>query len=99
MTKLKEDTVEYLAHLCRIACNEEEKHSIGQDLNQILAYVDRLEQCDTQGIEPLSYVVSGHEQLILRDDIEEPSLDKEAFFRLAPAHIAGLIKVPTILEE
>ena len=98
MVRLDTDTIDHLARLCRLACTEEEKQALLKDLNQILGYVDRLTECDTDAIEPLSSVIQGQESLLLRDDVEEESLDREAFLRLAPQHVAGLIKVPNILE-
>lgn len=99
MAHLGDDTVEHLAKLCRIACTDEEKKGILRDLNSILAYVERLDECPTEGVEPISSVIEGQNALSLRDDIEEPSLSREDFFRMAPATVAGLIKVPTIIEE
>lgn len=99
MPHLGIDTVEHLAKLCRFSYTDEEKKSILQDLNSILAYVEQLNNCPTEGVEPMTSVIEGQDALSLRDDIEEPSLSREAFFRIAPATIAGLIKVPTIIEE
>lgn len=99
MVYLGIDTVEHLAKLCRFSYSEEEKQSILQDLNSILAYADRLNELNTDDIEPLSSVIDGQEPLFLREDIEQAPLSKEEFFSIAPATIAGLIKVPTIIEE
>ena len=98
MAHLHEEMVDYLAKLCRVACTEEEKVSFLKELNQILEYVEKLEACDTKGIEPLASVIQGQEGLSLREDEEEEPLNRETFFSLAPAHVAGLIKVPNILE-
>lgn len=98
MAHLHEEMVDYLAKLCRVACTEDEKTSFLKDLNQILEYVEKLEACDTKGIEPLASVIQGQDALSLREDEEEEPLNREAFFSLAPAHVAGLIKVPNILE-
>ena len=98
MARLNTDTIDHLAKLCRLACTEEEKQSLLHDLNQILGYVDRLEECDTNDVEPLSSVIDGQGSLLLREDVEEESLNRESFFSIVPAHVAGLIKVPNILE-
>lgn len=99
MSQLDEAFVEHLAKLCRLTCTEEEKKALLVDLNNMLEYVKQLDSCPTEGVEPLTTVIQNQEPLSLREDREEPSLSRETYLRIAPAHIAGLVKVPCIIEE
>lgn len=98
MAALDTSTIDHLAKLCRLACTEEEKRSLLQDLNNILQYVETLQECDTADTEPLACVIQGQNSLLLREDEEEMSLTQAEFLSLSPARVAGLVKVPNILE-
>jgi aspartyl-tRNA(Asn)/glutamyl-tRNA(Gln) amidotransferase subunit C len=47
-------TVSTIAYLSRLALNEENGEKITQDLENIIKFVDQLENADTQNIEPLA---------------------------------------------
>ena len=47
-------TVSTIAYLSRLALNEENGEKITQDLENIIKFVDQLENANTQNIEPFS---------------------------------------------
>ncbi|MDC0402184.1 Asp-tRNA(Asn)/Glu-tRNA(Gln) amidotransferase subunit GatC, partial [Gammaproteobacteria bacterium] len=47
-------TVSTIAYLSRLALNEENGEKITQDLENIIKFVDQLENANTQNIEPLA---------------------------------------------
>ncbi len=47
--------LDHLAKLCRIALTNEEKSRLGEQLNAIIAFVEQLQACDVEGIEPMSH--------------------------------------------
>ncbi len=99
MAKISEHNLIALTRLCRIACTEEKRAELLQAFRQIVAYVDKLSEVDTSGVEPCSYVAKGHPATPRREDVPCPPLDRELFLEIAPSSIAGLVRVPTIIKN
>ena len=89
--------VEHVARLARLAMNEDELERMRQELAGILAYVDRLRQVDTAGVEPTSHAVPLVN--VMRDDEVAPGLAPEAALGNAPDRRDGMFRVPRILED
>ena len=98
MVEVSEENLVNLTRLCRIACTKEERESLLQSFRRVMAYVDKLSEIDTTGVEPCSYVTKGHAQTPLRDDVAENTLERELLLRGAPSSIAGLVRVPTVIK-
>ena len=98
--KITEEKVRYIAELAHLNLSDDEIKAYQGDLEQILNYVDTLNQLDTDGVEPMSHAVqSGSETSVLRDDEPEPSLDRERALMNAPLSGAGHFKVPLVIER
>ena len=52
-----EKDVLYVANLARLQLSENEVHSLAKDMNNILDYMDLLNELDTDHIEPLEHVI------------------------------------------
>ncbi len=87
--------IEYVARLARLSLTESEKERFRKDLAEILAYVGKLNQIDTEAIQPTSHVLSV--QNVFRDDEVSPSLPKDVVLANAPQKKGGLFKVPKII--
>ena len=98
MSNLTEEEFLKLTKLCRIECTEEEKKTLSSNISKILSYIDLLQEVDTKGVPPCSHVM---EQLsnVMREDKVGPTLPREEFLANAPAHIGGMIRVPTIIHS
>lgn len=96
MQELDKDVIKKLTQLCRIDCSSEEQSAILLDLQRVLLYIDQLQEVDTEGIPPCSHVIEMSN--VMREDIIEGLLDRDAFLSNAPAHIGGMIKVPPVLK-
>lgn len=88
--------VQYVAELARLEFKSEEIDRFTQDLNNVLDYVNKLDELDTENVEPLANPV--HIENALRDDELEESLDKEEVLMNAPDKLHGYFKVPRIIE-
>lgn len=87
--------IEYVARLARLSLTESEKERFRKDLAEILAYVGKLNQIDTEAIQPTSHVLPI--QNVFRDDEVLPSLPKDVVLANAPQKKDGLFKVPKII--
>jgi len=88
--------VEHVAKLARLEFTPPEMEKFTHQLNQILAYMDKLNELDTTNVEPLSQVIEL--QNALRDDIVKPSLPVEEVLKNAPAKTDKFFKVPKVIS-
>ena len=88
--------VEYVAHLARLELKEEEAEEFTGQLDNILGYIEKLQEIDTTGIEPTSHAIPMVNAF--REDEVKESYDQETALRNAPSEEHGFFKVPKIIE-
>ena len=88
--------VEYLAYLARIQLTPQELERFAGQLDEILAYVEKLKTAQTQGVAPTSHVLELSN--VFREDKVEPSLPTEKVLANAPDREGLFFKVPQIIE-
>ena len=88
--------VKHVAHLARLALTPGEEAQFGAQLNNILGYIDKLNELDVSGIEPTAHAVPLVN--VFRQDEVRPSFSNEEALRNAPAKANGLFIVPKIVE-
>ncbi|MFH1848237.1 MAG: Asp-tRNA(Asn)/Glu-tRNA(Gln) amidotransferase subunit GatC [Candidatus Omnitrophota bacterium] len=89
--------IEYTANLTRVALSAKEVSTFGGQLDTILGYINKLNEVDTEGVEPTSHVLSLKN--VLREDEVRPSLSAEDALKNAPDQHKGSFKVPKIIED
>jgi aspartyl-tRNA(Asn)/glutamyl-tRNA(Gln) amidotransferase subunit C len=89
--------VEHVARLARLELSENEKEEFTGQLNDILAFVEKLNQLDTTNIEPTAHAIPVTN--VFRPDQVVPSLDPELALANAPDRIGDFFKVPKTLED
>lgn len=98
MAQLDKKMIKYLTDLCRIECTEEEQESLLQDLKKILDYIEQLNEIDTENVLPCDHVLENMVN-VEREDIVGEVMPREVFLSNAPAHVSGLIRVPTVIKQ
>jgi aspartyl-tRNA(Asn)/glutamyl-tRNA(Gln) amidotransferase subunit C len=93
---LKPEEVRWVAHLARLECTEEELALFTAQLNEIVAYVNQLQQVNTEGVEPLSHCLPLHN--VFREDEPGQSLSVEEALANAPARKGNFYAVPAVLD-
>ncbi len=91
------EDVEKVAKLARLAFGQAEKDMFVRQLSQILTHVEKLNQYDTEGIQPTATVLG--QTNVFRDDVVRPSLPVDQALANAPEREADWFCVPKILEE
>ncbi len=91
------NTVERVAVLAKLSFNESEKTKIQDDLNKIVAYFEKLNEVDTDGIEPLVFMTE--EINAFREDVSRLEITKEEALKNAPQKNSDYYKVPKFLER
>ncbi|RMD87335.1 MAG: Asp-tRNA(Asn)/Glu-tRNA(Gln) amidotransferase subunit GatC [Calditrichaeota bacterium] len=87
--------VDKITFLAKLKFSESEKQKIARELDQIVAYVDKLNELDTSDVEPLSHVMEFKN--VLREDSVEKWLTQEEALKNAPAKKQGYFSVPKVI--
>jgi len=90
------DQVDYVAHLSRLALSDEEKDRFAGQLDAILGYVEKLNELDTENVEPLVHIAPRAN--VFRADEAGESLSREEALRNAPERSEGCFLVPRIID-
>ena len=95
--KLDNELIGRMAELSRLEFNEKEKVTIQKDLEKILSFMEKLNELDTENVEPLIYVSDSHN--VVREDIVKDTLDKRDVLKNAPMKDSDYIKVPKVIPQ
>ena len=93
--KLSKKEVEHVAHLARLNLTDEELKKMTGQLDNILSYVDKLEELDTSQVVPTSHVFSVSNAF--REDVEKESLSQAEALRNGPQQDGEMFQVPKII--
>jgi len=88
--------VKNVAHLARLQLSSEEEEKLGRQLDQILNYIEKLNEVDVSDVEPTAHAFPLTN--VTRADEVRPSLAHEEAMKNAPAQANGLFMVPKIVE-
>ena len=89
--------VDKLANLARLQFNDTEKEAIKNDLQRMIHFVEKLNEVDTTGVEPLLHM---SEQVnILREDEVKGSISREEGLQNAAVHDKEFFKVPKVIKK
>jgi aspartyl-tRNA(Asn)/glutamyl-tRNA(Gln) amidotransferase subunit C len=89
--------VEHIAALARLSFSEEEKQRLTNELNEILKYMEQLNQVDTTNVEPLAQVVELNN--VLRKDELRPTLTQQQALQNAPSKTEKFFRVPKVIGD
>ena len=89
--------VDKLAHLARLKFDASEKEEIKKDLQKMIAFVEKLNELDTKGVEPMLHM--SEETNVLREDEVKGSITREDALRTAPLHDDQFFKVPKVIRR
>jgi len=94
--KIDKDTLNKIAHLARLEFDEKDSEKMMQDMTNMVNFVEKLNEVDTSGVEPLTTM--SHEINALREDEVKPHLPHEEALKNAPKKDADYFRVPKVLE-
>ena len=90
------EQVRHIAKLARIAMSDAEIERLLPELNNILGWVEQLDEVNTDGVEPLTAVID--QKLRLRDDVINDGNIRDAILENAPDAEHGFFAVPKVIE-
>lgn len=95
--KIDIKTVDEIAHLARLEFNDEAKAEIVNDMNRMLDFVEKLNELDTDKVEPLIYMTNEHN--VLREDEPAVSVSQKEALKNAPQKDTDYFKVPKVIDN
>ncbi len=94
--QITDETIEYVGILAKLELDEAEKESAKKDMGRMLDYIEKLNELDTAGVEPMSHVFPV--QNVFREDIVTNGDESEKTLRNAPEEKDNMFVVPKTFE-
>ncbi len=95
--EVNDELVNNIAKLARLEFRDDEKDEIKIDLQKMISFIEKLNELDTTGVEPLLHMSENVN--VLRDDQVKGSITKEDAFLNAPNHDEQFFKVPKVIKK
>ncbi len=89
------ELIERLANLSRLAFTDDEKNALKKDLQRMISFVEKLNEVDTAGVEPLLHM--SNETNVFRDDEVKDQLTREQGLLNAENKDEQFFKVPKVI--
>lgn len=91
------ELIDNLAKLARLEISEEDKEGFKNDLQQMIGFIDKLAELDTEGVEPLMHM--SPRTNVLRDDVVQGSITREEALLNAPEKTEEFFLVPKVIKK
>ena len=95
--EVNEALVDKLANLARLNFDAAAKEEIRNDLQKMIQFVEKLNEVDTTGVEPLLHM-SGNVNILRADEVKG-SIPREAGLQNAAIHDEQFFKVPKVIKK
>lgn len=95
--KITEETVDHIAHLARLEFIGDKKQAIQQDMEMILTFMEKLNEVNTESVEPLIFMNT--EVNKLREDVAVETISQEEGLRNAPKKDSDYFRIPKVLDK
>ena len=98
MSKIDHKTVDEVAHLARLEfIGEKAKDEMANDMSRMLSFIEKLNELDTTGIEPLIYMTD--ESNVLREDVVKDTISQKEALLNAPKKDSDYFKAPKVIDK
>ena len=93
---ISDETIDYAGILAKLELSGEEKEQAKKDMANMLNYIDKLNELDTEGVEPMSHVFPVNN--VFREDVVTNGDDRDNILKNAPEEKDGMFNVPKTFE-
>ena len=93
---ISDETMEYVGILAKLELSDAEKEAAKRDMGRMLDYIDKLNELDTSGVEPMSHVFPVSN--VFREDAVDNGDEHETMLANAPKVKDGMYQVPKTVE-
>lgn len=95
--KVNDELIDKLANLARLTFEPTEKADIKKDLQKMISFIEKLNELDTTGVEPLLFMTD--EVNVLREDEVKGSITRQEGLMNAPLKDDQFFKVPKVIRK
>lgn len=95
--KVDLEMIDKVAHLARLELKEGEKQGLIEDMNKILTFMDKLNELDTESVDPLIYM--SEEVNVLREDLVKFEITREEALKNAPKQDGKFFRVAKVINK
>ena len=93
---ISDETMEYVGILAKLELSAGDKEAARTDMGRMLDYIDKLNELDTSGVEPMSHIFPVNN--VFREDVVTNGDDRDNILKNAPEKKDGSFKVPKTVE-
>lgn len=94
--KITKEQIEHVAHLARLSLTEEEITHMTKDMEMILSFADQINAFEFEDVNATAYIIPINN--VFRDDVVQPSMDRDLLLSNAQSVEAGCVSVPKVVE-
>lgn len=94
---INEELIDHIAHLARLEFEGEAKKAISQDLTNIITFMEKLQEMETNDVEPLVFM--SDEINRLRDDVPAVTISHQEALKNAPKKDSDYFRIPKVLDK
>lgn len=94
--EISDETIDYVGILAKLELSAGEKEQAKKDMGRMLDYIDKLEELDTSGVEPMSHIFDVKN--VFREDIVTNGDMREDMLKNAPGEKDGMFIAPRTFE-
>ncbi len=95
--KITDELIDELAHLARLEFASEDKEGLKADLERMINFVEKLNEVNTDGVQPLLHI--SPRMNVLREDEVQGSISREEALQNAPAKNEVFFLVPKVIKK
>ncbi len=95
--KITNEIIDHIAHLARLEFEGKDKDAIREDMERIITFMDKLQELDTENVEPLIFMTD--EVNRLREDKAEVTVTHEEALKNAPKKDSDYFRIPKVLDK
>lgn len=95
--KITEETIDHIAHLARLEFEGDAKRAIREDMERIITFIDKLQEVDTENVEPLIFMSKEFNRL--REDVAVDSVTQKQALKNAPQSDSDYFRIPKVLDK
>ena len=96
--KICSNNISHVAELARLELNDEERAEFSKQLSEVIEYVEKIGQLDTESVKPADHIINIH-NIFRKDGKPSESLDRDEIKKIAPDFERGGFIVPRIIED
>jgi aspartyl-tRNA(Asn)/glutamyl-tRNA(Gln) amidotransferase subunit C len=95
--EVNDSLIDNLAKLAHLSFNEQEKKEIRADLQEMITFIEKLNEVNTEGVAPLLHMSNNVN--VLREDVVEGSITREEGLKNAPDTDGTFFRVPKVIKK